>query len=222
MSRAQADLEFFLGAGGARIERSTFGALLERVAIMAVDSEGRAHRRPRGETMKVQHTPGEPGYDLDFSTIARLGRALRLLDAVGARSRILRRALEAYHGDRGVRWGREPDRENASGVGDRSVAVWPLTAYGRDWIAALREVSPLSGELQDDEVLANELVAYRRDRGKDEKRAMRVRLCREEARVLIEAAHEALEVAAAEHDATKKAIRRAALRRVGESERRAA
>lgn len=211
LARACADIEFALGSGGAKIERSTFGAMLERWALYSHDSDGRPIPPATDHHMKVTRHHEEPGYDLDFGTLARIGRGLKLLDAVGAQSPLLRAALEAFHGERGARWGREAKADNSGGMGDRDVSVYPLTEMGRKWVRELRKRFPLSGALRADEVLANEVATQKRSPN-DDMRRQRLRHCAVQARGLIAEAHSVLEATAWEQTQTARAIRRASVR----------
>jgi hypothetical protein len=212
LARAQADLEYALGQGGALIERSTFGSMLERVLLYACDEHGKPIPPPPDDAIRIKHHHGEPGYDLDFSTLARIGRAHRLLDAVGSgqNGRLLRAVLEAYHGDRGARWARPFKADLSGGVGDRDVAIYPLTEMGRRWVRELRKRYPLSGALRADEVLANEFSLLKTGPN-DDMRRMRLRHCAVQARGLLEEASRVLEVAAIEADTTRRQIRAATL-----------
>lgn len=212
LARAQADIEFLLGAGGSRIERSTFGAMLEKAELYAFGEDGRALPKRTPGCMAIKHQQDEPGYDLDFATLAKLGRANRYLDAVGREKRVLREVLEAYHGDRGERWGRPYKQDNSGGVGDRFVALYPTTTMGRKWLGALRAKFPISGELRADEVLANEYAAQRSTMG-DDMRRHRLFQCAEQARLLLTAAHVALQTAAVNADTTAREIRRTSIAR---------
>lgn len=224
LSRAQRDIEFLLGHGGSMIERSTFGSMIETAEFYAYAKENRLDDRetpkriPQRNTdcMAIKHQKGEPGYDLDFHTMERLGRANRLLDAVGRITvddvpvgRLYRRALEAYHGDRGERWGRPEKNSNSGGVGDRFVALYPLTRTGAGWVMALRAKFPLSGELRADEILANEYAAQRTSA--NEQRRVRLLHCAEQAKALLLSSHEALTAASMVADRTAMEIRRASL-----------
>lgn len=211
LSRAQSDIEFLLGVGGSRIERSTFGAMLEQAELYAFDDAGRPLPKRNAECMVIKHQKGEPGYDLDFAVLAKLGRANRYLDAVGREKRVLREVLEAYHGDRGERWGRPYKQDNSGGVGDRFVALYPITVMGKKWLGALRSKFPISGELRADEVLANEYAAQR-STPSDDMRRHRLFACAEQSRLLLAAAHAALQVAAVSADTTAREIRRTSLR----------
>jgi hypothetical protein len=217
LNRAQGDVEFLLGIGGTRVERSTFGAMLEQAELysFARDSHGVVRPVPpkTSDCVPVKHQRQEPGYDLDFETMGKLGRANRLLDAVGRRAPILRYALEAYHGDRGERWGRPYKEDNSGGIDDRAVSLYPLTPMGRKWVTALRAKYPISGELRADEVLAQEVAMHRRA-PIDDMRRQRLSRCAQQARALLEEAHAALAEAAQEQADTARCIRRASRRAI--------
>jgi hypothetical protein len=201
LNRASSDVEFCLGSGAAIIERSTFGAMLERSQLYAFAGTGNSDDKPvpipkrKDGQAKIKHTHEEPGYDIDFATLARIGRGNKLLDLVGSQSKLLRAVLVAYHGECGARWGRAEEKNNSGGVGNRDLSVYPLTAMGAKWIGALRSKFPLSGALRADEVLANEYVMGKRS-SRDDLRMHRLSRCAIEARALIAEAHEVLEAAA--------------------------
>jgi DNA-binding PadR family transcriptional regulator len=206
--RAQSDVEFLLGQGGSLIERSTFGSMLERVSLYATDENGKAIPPPPDDAIRIKHHHEEPGYDLDFETMRRLGRASSYLDAVGSQSRLLRATLEAYHGDRGARWARPYLQDNSGGVGDRDVAIYPLTEMGRKWVRELRKRYPLSGALQPDEVLAHEFARHKQT-PTDDMRKARLRHCAVQARALLEEASRVLELVALEKARERSAIKAA-------------
>lgn len=209
---AQADVEFALGKGYSQIDHSTFGIMLERAMLYGHDSDGRPIPRATGESMKIKSQREEPSYDPDERTLERIGNGTTLLDLVGSQSRLLRATLIAFHGERGARFGRPMRDDNAGGVGNRDVAVYPLTTMGAKWIEALRSKFPLSGELRADEVLANEYVMGQRKR--DDMRAHRLSRCAVEARALISEATEVLAAAAEYRSEAARRVRMAA-RRVG-------
>jgi hypothetical protein len=202
LNRAQSDVDYAL-ADGAAIEGSTFGAMIERTAFYAFAGEHRFDTKPKriprraDGKMKIAAARDESGREIDFEKQARAGRGWKLLDLVGKVSPQARATLVAYHGILGAKFAQDPTDNGSGGVGNRDVAVYPLTATGAKWIPALREQSRKGGAahlanyMRDEELLANQYMAAKRKR--DDIRMRKLSMCGIEARAMIAEAHEVLE-----------------------------
>lgn len=215
---AMARISFLLGGGGAMVQRSTFGGMLERAELYSYGNDCRIPERawklpPKGaDTMVIKHQKGEPGYDLDFDVLARLGSANRLLDSVERVHRNLRRALETYLGDCGERWARDIEKDSSGGVGHRLVALYPMTPAGKRWVIRIRAKFPMSEHLRSDEILASEYILQKTSPTSD--RRKRIDECEAEAKTLLDKSLDALRDAALDSGLDAKAIRRVNLRSV--------
>lgn len=115
----ESSLGWFFGEGVAAFERSTFGSMLDRQALFAIEHEVRPEvivarfaRKPHEPPVfEVEARPGPhkhqaSGYTPDETHLARYARVSRRLRAVTEQSALSALVLEAYYGDQGVRWGR--------------------------------------------------------------------------------------------------------------------
>jgi hypothetical protein len=155
------DLEWALGFGLTKFQKSTSGILLERAMRYCFDSEGK--RIPRVEdtwkVMPVAKTDTGLTYTPDFRDLHRFGRVSRIL-LVGERTdTLLVTAIKLFYGDAGARWGRET-------IG-RDACLFPLTRTGRGLLKLLREQSGF--ELRDDELLVNDYYSPQHQQGSHRK-----------------------------------------------------
>jgi hypothetical protein len=208
--RAQQDIEFLFGNGGTRVQRSTFGAMLEQAELFAFAKGDDGVVRPVAartpDCIPIKHQREEPGYELDLREYETLGRASTLLRMVERRCSVFSLALRRYYGDAGAHWARPATPDRSGGVGDRGFALYAMTPMGRKWVAQLRAKSPLSEHLSPDELLAAEWAMHKSS-PTDDMRRQRLMRCTDDARLLLNEAHLALEMAAIEQSDTAKQIR---------------
>lgn len=157
LRRAIDDLEWGLGPGIARIQKSTCGIMLERAKLYAYAAEHRLDTKPKrvpprnSDCIPIKRESSEPSYEIDGVVLERLSRALRIMDAVGRISPESAMALSLLYGDSGYRWG-------SSSLANREIAVWPLTPSGR----ALASIVRSQFSTRADELLANEVALQKR------------------------------------------------------------
>lgn len=120
--RDQADLSWYHGPGRAAFERSTFGAVLDRVSMMAVPAYvspelAEERRRYYSEERWDEAPPGQVTANITSevferfaeepsnNNLIRYGGVSRRLSAMDHRHQV---CLAAYFGDSAARWARSP------------------------------------------------------------------------------------------------------------------
>lgn len=141
-------MEWALSVGVTRCQRSSFGAQLEHARTYGYGSDQkRIPRQPAHDwsVMKVTRSFSEPGYELEFSDVYRIGKVQRWLRAVDAVDPVACSAIMAIYGDSGARWGQEH-------------VLYQLTPTGRKLVTRTRMRGGLASEMSDLEILANESI----------------------------------------------------------------
>lgn len=190
--RDVSDLEWALGVGATRFQRSTFGAQLDAAQNARWGADGRAIRVTwdRWTTMTVRHQHAPASYTPDDRELERFARVSRRLLAVSRTDALAHRVLELYYGDSGARWSHQ------QGVG-QVAAIYPLTATGRALARQLRSARSGGGgpDMRDDELIASDVTVQIVNR--NELRAKRHEKMRREADELLVRAARAWVAAAA-------------------------
>lgn len=151
-AKDEADLGWFYSHGQTVFERSPTGAMLERGQLFAIDNgtASAAVRNAAGDiigytemfaidarpTCESRSYYAEAPDDTNLRRYGRISRWLMLLERVSNDAPV---ALEAYYGDLGARWAREPKR-------GRIYALYHLTTAGKRLIDLAAELRAAKGQ----------------------------------------------------------------------------
>lgn len=208
----EAKLTWFFGRGQTAFERSTIGPMLARAELFGHAGELRYSERAAGfelQAERLRRTPAPwasvtdgaivysgreltarptaevrqaSGHTPNLADMERYAWVSRVLCAVERRSVLAYAVLEAYHGDLGLRWAREPKPGKAA-------SIYHLTQAGERLLAASAAEASKSGQPvigSPERRMANEIARA----GKSERVRVGVARCDRQATLLLREAHE--------------------------------